>query len=301
MDRGAVQHILVSLTPRLEQLRVCSDPVLSVAMTPFPVTEEHLGWEHLKAIRLFQGYGEYSCGPFPSHLDMRSLVSFESLHPILSYGEGPSTNPLLTYCGRVRRATQEGADVSNLRLPTLERYWHEGDLIATDLRPCLEQSFASGTLSHLAFSFDCPERQLLELNYEEKCVQKCLEDMLWLRGQPSLRTLGLFNFYISEGLVPQSRRTREQIDHLVGFACSFPNLEMLVISSRFSTDDELGYIVERIAAEGLVKKFFLRPSAHTGAMVRLRDSLKKYEAEASFEWDERIPPFPLELGTARRP
>ena len=86
---------------------------------------------------------------------------------------------------------------------------------------------------------------------------------------------------------------------MVDFACSFPNVDTFVAGSGYCKDESVALMVEKIAARGQVKRFILFPLA-IWIMDAIKASIKQHGAEVTFDWEQRKPPFPLRLESARR-
>jgi F-box/TPR repeat protein Pof3 len=177
----------------------------------------------------------------------------------------------------------ETNDYSELRTMHLSRA-----LIAPErLQLALQQSLTAGRLETLDIVFPL---EPIGAAPGATSVQH-LRKFAWLRGAPSIRCLGLFDFrfhmyYTGDGDFP-----------LPSFLASFPNLETLVIKSdHYQSEEFFGVLRDVLRANTKIKRVYQK-SVQGVAL----DELKRMTAGAGVEliWGERPREWPMKVDDGR--
>ncbi|KAH6690545.1 hypothetical protein F5X68DRAFT_259962 [Plectosphaerella plurivora] len=214
-------RVLARHTPLLEQLWF---PWLTVRGDDVDSPSDDVGglWPHLQVLRL------QTWRP-SSKIDGRELmVPFARLRSFDLHTQNSDTSGdhfLAEYCRYIQDHQDDGA-AKELRYPTLERYWAPTMTLLSEMEPCLAQSFSKGALSVFG-----TQVKMADSSYVDNTrVDHFLEDLQWMAGEASIKTLGLFNINMNGDLCTDWGILGARTKALVEFIESFPNLETVVIT-----------------------------------------------------------------------
>lgn len=296
-----VQRKFARRTPCLEQLsfsmlvRIPMPPEIEEEK-PMPLAEVAQLWPHLRVMRtkttlkqVMDPEGAFSEPLWP----LAGLRSFES------YFHNEYAEDCIVFCGYcqfVGNQRESGMDSEMWQYPTLERYWVEDMYLNRHVKPCLAQSLAKGALSEVGLKL----RSEADISDAVTPGGEYLQDVAWMAGEASVRTLGLFGLDMTGQHGGDWGRTRARIDAVVKFVESFPNLNTLVLSKAAGADQvPLATVAEHIMSSKRVERLFF-----DGCSGIVRDKLiaMAKEKDVVIEFDSRIirPGWPLNMGPAAR-
>ena len=153
-----------------------------------------------------------------------------------------------------------------------------------EIEEAFEGPVRSGTLQSFDIFFPVEDRRL-------PAGQTCLDHLNghnWLRGSPSIRSLGIFNVSFPSYPVPDGDNT------LLGFLASFPNLETLEISDASQgTDQGFAAMLCAIIVAGTSIKTIFQHDVVGTAGDTLHGMAK--ERGVAFVLGPRPMPWPLSL------
>ncbi|KAH6686053.1 hypothetical protein EV126DRAFT_138007 [Verticillium dahliae] len=227
---------------------------------------------------------------------LRSLRAFESRTLAPAMQPVPFPHNLLIDYGNNLPSDDPDAGHDHL-----QRFWVEGVSITPALQAILEPAIKSGSLRELALCF--PDHRSPDWGSVDQPAQAFLEQIPWLYGVESVRTLGLFDFNLDTNLslpdvvqspagAPRRLPERDQAKLLVKFIETFPNLETLVLASSLCESRSIAVITEAVARQGKVKKFYVQ--GLTGALL---DHMRAFGEEKGVEilHHREVSPWPVPL------
>ncbi|KAM0281586.1 hypothetical protein ACHAQH_003455 [Verticillium albo-atrum] len=288
---------LAKSTPKLQQLHLTNYILRN--NQDFDEAEFWNMWSSLEAIVL----EHQILGPITDHTSrrmfppLRSIRAFESRTLVPTMQPVPFPHNLLVDYG-----SNPPLDDPNAGHEHMQRFWVEGIPITPSLQAVLQPAIKSGSLRDLALSF--PDHRSPAWGSVDQPAQAFLEQIPWLHGIESVRTLGLFDFNLDTNLslpdvvqspagAPWRLPERDQAKLLVKFIETFPNVETLVLASNLCVARHIAVIIEAVARQGRVKRFYAQ--GLTGALL---DQMRAFGEEKGVEilHHREISPWPIPLG-----
>lgn len=152
---------------------------------------------------------------------------------------------------------------------------------AKDSRSAFEAGARSGTLDSIDLCFPSTDMSVGSASIEY------LKDHDWLRGAPSIMSLGIF-----EWRFPEYPRDDQEMP-LPGFVASFPNLRTLEIGSSLYEEREFCTVIGAILKKGTGLKTIYQKNVTGTVMDQLVDFANKFGVE--LVWGERPRQWPVLL------
>ncbi|KAK2012586.1 F-box domain-containing protein [Colletotrichum eremochloae] len=291
-ERRIDPFVLARATPNLEQLYMDNFGVFTGVDSLSPPNDCWSLWTRLQVIKLGKACGALSMGDKrhfpPLHPSSFRVLDARAAHQG-NHGDWLPQQLPLDYSGY---PAAEGTDSSAplVTYPNLERLWMPRLPLSVDLATVLlEPAIRSGRLRELG------------LCWRQDPGQFFPGALGWLRGAPSVRTFGFFNFdFESHAALTRdpAHRAVDPIDLLFEFLEAFPNLEVLELHSELCEPRRIGALIERVARLGRLRRVYQR--ALTGVpMDQLRALCEAHGVELVYGGWDPLFPVPLEpLGPA---
>ncbi|KAM0333038.1 hypothetical protein ACHAQA_001695 [Verticillium albo-atrum] len=280
---------LARSTPNLQQLHIRNYILRN--NQDFEEDEFWKLWPHLEAVVV----EHQICGIITDHANrrvfppLRYLRAFESRTMFVP----PTINLLVDYGHGVP------PEDPNAGYKDMQRFWLEAMPITPAMQSILEPAIISGSLRELGLCF--PDHRSPDWGSVDQPAQAFLEQIPWLQGVESVRTLGLFGFNLDTNLslpAPVQSTTerrlpdRDQAKLLVKFIETFPNLETLVLASDFCAARHIAVMIEAVVRQGRVKRFYAQ-----NLMGSLLDQMRVFGEEKGVEilHHREVSPWPVPL------
>ncbi|KAM0621466.1 hypothetical protein ACHAQG_006533 [Verticillium nonalfalfae] len=283
-------------TPNLQQLHLTN--YLLRNNQEFDEGEFWSMWSKLEAVVV----EHQILGPITDHTNRRIFPPLRSLRAFESRTLAPAMQPVpFPHSLLIDYGNNPPSDDPSASHDHLQRFWVEGVSITPALQAILEPAIQSGSLRELALCF--PDHRSPDWGSVDQPAQAFLEQIPWLYGVESVRTLGLFDFNLDTNLslpdvvqspagAPRRLPERDQAKLLVKFIETFPNLETLVLASSLCESRPIAVITEAVARQGKVKKFYVQ-----GLMGALLDHMRAFGEEKGVEilHHREVSPWPVPL------
>jgi hypothetical protein len=287
-----LQRRFARCTPCLQQLDICGFGPNATREGWIDDATQHAEaltlWPHLQVLRTQDVTSCSSTRAF--FVPLAQLRSFESQGRVAT---GTPWSMLAEYCSVVQENNRRvGTDRQQMQYPTLERYWVDDKPLVDSLKPCLAQSFASGTLSALGFQVGSGDLY----GEGDTLIDDFLTDIAWMAGEPAVKTLGLFDLDLTSFHGDDWGRIQARITAVQEFVDSFPNLHTLVLSRMKAAEvKELALVAEGVMTSGRVSNLYV-----DGCTGTERDFLVQMAKEKGvvigFDSKVLLPKFPMDLG-----
>ncbi|KAK2000194.1 F-box domain-containing protein [Colletotrichum falcatum] len=291
-ERRIDPFVLARATPNLEQLYMDNFGVFTGVDSLSPPDDCWSLWTRLQVIKLGRACGALSMGDKrhfpPLHPSSFRVLDARAAHQG-NHGDWLPQQLPLDYSG-YPAAEGSASSAPLVTYPNLERLWMPHLPLSVDLATVLlEPAIRSGRLRELG------------LCWRQDPGQFFPGALGWLRGAPSVRTFGFFNFdFESHAALTRdpAHRNVDPIDLLFEFIEAFPNLEVLDLHSDLCEPRRIGAIIERVAQLGRLRRVYQH--ALTGApMDHLRAFCEAHGVELVYGGWDPLFPVPLEpLGPA---
>ncbi|KAG7113815.1 Beta-hexosaminidase like protein [Verticillium longisporum] len=283
-------------TPNLQQLHLTN--YLLRNNQEFDEGEFWSMWSKLEAVVV----EHQILGPITDHTNRRIFPPLRSLRAFESRTLAPAMQPVpFPHNLLIDYGNNLPSDDPDAGHDHLQRFWVEGVSITPALQAILEPAIKSGSLRELALCF--PDHRSPDWGSVDQPAQAFLEQIPWLYGVESVRTLGLFDFNLDTNLslpdvvqspagAPRRLPERDQAKLLVKFIETFPNLETLALASSLCESRPIAVITEAVARQGKVKKFYVQ--GLTGALL---DHMRAFGEEKGVEilHHREVSPWPVLL------
>ncbi|KAK1589718.1 F-box domain-containing protein [Colletotrichum navitas] len=269
-ERRIDPFVLARATPNLEQLYMDNFGVFTGVDSLSPPDDCWSLWRRLQVIKLGRACGALSMGDKrhfpPLHPSSFRILDARAVHQG-NHGDWLPQQLPLDYSG------YPAAGGPPRRRPCVD--------LATVL---LEPAIRSGRLRELG------------LCWRQDPGQFFPGALGWLRGAPSVRTFGFFNFdFESHAALTRdpAHRAVDPTDLLFDFLEAFPNLDVLELHSELCEPRRIAAVIERVARLGRLRRVY--QSALTGApMDQLRASCEAHGVELVYGGWDPLFPVPLE-------
>ncbi|WDK20608.1 F-box domain-containing protein [Colletotrichum graminicola] len=286
-ERRINPFALARATPNLEQLYMDNFGVFTGLESLSPPDDCWSLWTRLQVIKLGRACGALSTGDKrhfpPLHPSSFRVLDARAVHQG-NHGDWLPQQLPLDYSG-YPAATGPDSSAPLVTYPNLERLWMPRLPLSVDLATVLlEPAIRSGRLRELG------------LCWRQDPGRFFPGALGWLRGAPSVRTFGFFNFdFESHAALTRdpAHRAVDPTDLLFEFLEAFPNLEVLELHSELCEPRRIAAVIERVARLGRLRR--VHQSALTGVpMDQLRASCEAHGVELVYGGWDPLFPVPLE-------
>ncbi|KAG6156217.1 hypothetical protein E4U11_005696 [Claviceps purpurea] len=270
--------------PRLEQLSF--DSLSNLSLEPVAIWRKEWEniWPHLKVLmfqsNMWRGFDE--AGTYSALLFLASLNSLQHIHFTLGYPD--DTEQYDDIFGGNHDLLIDSAVFPQLQLQNLRSLRSESMWISPDrARTLLSNAIKNEKLT--SFDIVFPTKDINERLTADASVRH-LKGYDWLRGTPSIHTLGCHDFLFSFDPEDEEGRLLPQ------FLATFPNLRTLTIFSRHYESTELIKLILEILRVTHLKTIYTRDlSWHE--FPRLEEVAQSKGTEVFFSPEP--PPWPIFL------